>query len=276
MPELAPSSAPSASRFADATAVQPSDDGTYSGQIHEGWDIVGNANGGYLLALLGRALRDASGRPDVVAMTAHYLAPGKPGPVSITPRLLKSGKSFATVTGEMYAGDRLLLHATGSFGDLAEVAGTVERVEAGPPDLPSPDQCVRAVPDGSFPPPVMRNYDLRLHPEDVGFLTGKPHGQALVRGWFRLLDDEPMDTVTSLMAIDAFPPTAFNAALPVSWTPTVELTAHLRARPATTWLRCEFTTRFVSGGLLEEDGLVWDDEGRMIAQSRQLALVPRG
>ena len=78
-----------------------------------------------------------------------------------------------------------------------------------------------------------------------------------------------------LLAVDAFPPTAFNTRLPVAWTPTVELTAHVRARPVPGWVRCRFSTRFVTGGFLEEDGEVWDERGRLVAQSRQLALVPR-
>jgi hypothetical protein len=78
------------------------------------------------------------------------------------------------------------------------------------------------------------------------------------------------------VATDAFPPTAFDARLPLGWTPTVELTAHVRARPEPGWLRCRFTTPFVTGGFLEEDGEVWDASGRSVARSRQLALVPRG
>ena len=114
-----------------------------------------------------------------------------------------------------------------------------------------------------------------LHPDDAGFARGRPSGQMLVRGWFRHLDDEPIDALGLLQATDAYPPTIFNADLPVAWTPTVELTAHVRARPAPGWLRCAFTTRFVTGGFLEEDGVVWDETGTLVAQSRQLALVPR-
>ena len=95
------------------------------------------------------------------------------------------------------------------------------------------------------------------------------------RGWFRLRNEEPIDCFGLLVAVDAFPPTVFNAQLPIAWTPTLELTTHVRGRPEPGWLRCEFTTRFISGGFLEEDGEVWDSTGRLVAQSRQLALLPR-
>ena len=52
----------------------------YAAEIAPGWDIAGNANGGYLIALAARAMADAVGRPPL-SITAHYLSPGKPGPV---------------------------------------------------------------------------------------------------------------------------------------------------------------------------------------------------
>lgn len=82
------------------------------------------------------------------------------------------------------------------------------------------------------------------------------------------------DPIGLLVAVDGFPPTTSYAALPVGWTPTVELTAHVRGVPEPGWLRCSFSTRFVTGSYLGEDGEVWDASGRLIAQSRQLALVP--
>ena len=79
-----------------------------------------------------------------------------------------------------------------------------------------------------------------------------------------------------LVAADTFPPTVFNADLPVAWTPTLELTTHVREHPDPDgWLRCAFTTRFITGGFLEADGELWSESGRLIAQSRQLALLPR-
>jgi hypothetical protein len=57
--------------------------------------------------------------------------------------------------------------------------------------------------------------------------------------------------------------------------PTIELTVHIRGVPAPGPLRCAFRSRFVGGGLVDEEGEIWDTTGTLVAQSRQLALTPR-
>ncbi len=262
--------------FADATAVTPAGEGAWTGRIAPDWDILGNANGGYLLAMAGRAAAEACGRPDPVTMTGHFLAPGRPGPVRLTTEIVKEGRRFATVATTI--ADELgkpLLAALGSFTQLEDRPGP-EHVQGGPPELPDRDACLAVQPTEAFPPPFMAQTDLRLHPDDVPFGAEGPSGFLRVRGWFRWRGDQPLDTLSLLVASDAFPPTIFNADLPVAWTPTLELTTHVRHRPdPNEWLRCSFRTRFITAGFLEEDGELWDGRGRLIAQSRQLALLPR-
>jgi acyl-CoA thioesterase len=260
--------------LADATAVERTGEGTWQGAIEPGWDIGGNANGGYLLAIAGRTLAEATGRPDPTTVTGHFLAPGAPGPVTFDAGVVRAGRRFATATGVLRSPERPLLAVLGSFSELVPGDGP-ERLDGGPPELPPPEECVPVDMASESPPPFMSRVDPRVHPEDAGFWRGEPSGRALVRGWFRLRDDELVDTTALLLVADAFPPTIFNAQLPVAWTPTLELTVHVRARPAPGWLRCAFRTRYVSAGFLEEDGEVWDATGRLVAQSRQLALVPR-
>lgn len=261
-------------RFAAASAVTPLGDGRYSATLPPGWDIMGNANGGYLMSIAARAAADAANRPDPVTVTAHFMRPTGPADVNVDTEVLRSGRRFAVARATM-AGEVPLMAVLGTYGALEE-SDQVHRVEGGPPDLPPPDDCIRLEPTDTFPPPFMGQVELRLDPTDSVFATGTPSGRPRVRGWFRLLDDEPPSTMALLMAVDAFPPTIFNTDLPVAWTPTIELTAHVRARPRPGWLRCVFTTRFITGGFLEEDGEVWDEAGRLVAQSRQLALVPKG
>ncbi len=259
--------------FAAASAVRDLGDGTYAADIVPGWDIIGNAHGGYLLAIAARAAGDAAGRPDPVSVTAHYLSPGTAGAVSVGTRVLRSGRRFATVRADLSAGDTPILSLLGTFGDLADTGGFA-RVEGSPPELPDPGDCVRLPAEEPFSRPFNDRVELRLPPDDAAMTPQQ--GPLRVSGWIRFADGEPFDSIGLLLAIDALVPAAWRAGLPEGWTPTLELTVHVRARPAPGWLRGAFTTRFISGGLLEEDGELWDSAGRMVAQSRQLALVPRG
>lgn len=262
--------------FAAASAVEPHGPDRWRGSIEPGWDIAGNANGGYLLATTARAASLAAGRPDPVTLTGHFLRPGQPGPVTIETEVVKEGRRFATVRATMFSAGNPILATLGSFSELGErPAGASERVDAVPPDLPPPEDCIPVEPTGTFPPPFMGMVQLRLHPDDLPFV-GRASDQPRVRGWFRWPDREPLDTIGLMVAVDAFPPTAFNANLPIAWTPTLELTAHVRSCPPQhDWLRCAFTTRFITGGFLEEDGELWGSDNRLVAQSRQLALLPR-
>ncbi len=54
-----------------------------------------------------------------------------------------------------------------------------------------------------------------------------------------------------------------------------ELAVQVRNPKPTGWLACSFATRFVTDGMFEEDGEIWDEEGNLVALSRQLALVAR-
>ena len=261
-------------QFGVATAVADMGGGVFHCGVAEGWDINGNANGGYMLAMTGRAMARAVDRPDPITVTGHYLAPGKVGPAEVVAHVVKQGRRFATVSATLVAAGRPVLAALGTFGDLSDASDVPELVDGGPPDLPPPEECIRRA-DTRSSVNFSDRLDMRLHPDDARYDDEMPTGRALVRGWFRLNDDEPIDTIALLCCVDAFPPTAFNALLPRGWTPTVELTAHIRLRPSPGWLRCRFTTRFVTGDFLEEDGEVWDSQGRLVAQSRQLALLSR-
>ena len=51
----------------------------------------------------------------------------------------------------------------------------------------------------------------------------------------------------------------------------LEFSVNVRNLPATAWLKGVFRTRFITCGLLEEDGEIWDQNGVLIAISRQIA-----
>jgi hypothetical protein len=268
-----------------AVSARAGEQGTYDGTLGEGWRIGGGVNGGLLLALVGRALStelsrphgDRPGHPDPLAISAYYLTPGEPGPATVHTSVVRRGRAVSTgqaslVQQDADGGEVERLRALATFGDLGLVEDDVWTT-ATPPVLPPPDQCVRAA---EAPPQFLKHasllqrLDLRLDPATTGWAVGRPSGNGVIRGWLRMADGREPDPLLLLLAVDALPPVAFELGLP-GWTPTLELTAHVRCRPAPGWLRVNLTTRTMAGGYLEEDAEVWDSRDRLVALSRQLA-----
>ena len=162
--------------FDRATAVVRRVVGSYDAEIADGWDIGGNANGGYVIALAGRAMADAVGRPPL-SLTAHFLAPGKPGPVAIDVDVVRAGRRTATVVGRMRSADAELLALLGTFAD--QTPGGPSAIVGSPPELPPIDECVLAI------PPIESGFHHRvrasLRPVDAGFATGDPAGRPRCR-----------------------------------------------------------------------------------------------
>lgn len=65
--------------FDEDTALEasPADDRTFRAGMSHRWDTVGPPNGGFLLALAGRALARAVPFPDPVTLTGHFLRPSR-------------------------------------------------------------------------------------------------------------------------------------------------------------------------------------------------------
>lgn len=263
--------------FARAGAVTGGP-GRWEADVPDGWDIRGITNGGFLMSLATRAMEGESDGRELISAIGTFVNPGTPGPVQIEVTGLKSGRSLSTLTADVSREGRGIVYVTGVFADADRPKPDQDLVLGDPPHLPDPDQCVEVVPaedPEGFPPPITGKIDARVHPEDASALMELPGERPVVRGWFRLLDDEPIDAHGVVLATDCFAPAIFNSQYPAGWTPTVDLSIQVRNPRPSGWLACRFVTRFVTDGMLEEDGDIWDESGRLVALSRQLALVPR-
>ena len=257
--------------FDDETRVVPDADGGWTGTVSAGWNIGANPNGGYLLVIVGAALREAlPAQPDALSLTAHYLKPGRPTePCRVVTDVLRTGRSLSTVRATLSQADGARIEALASMGVLD--ASAEPRLEPPPPELPPPEACVpRSGGEQGVALPIVERLDVRLHPDEA---RAGHAGRAQVSGWIRFRDGREPDPLACLLFCDAFPPAVFGLLGAVGWVPTVELTVQLRHRPAPGWIRALFRTVDLSDGRLVEDGWLWDSRGRLVAQSRQLALV---
>jgi len=268
--------------YDEAIAVSPAGPGEYAADLQAGWVVGGGVNGGYVLSVIGNAIKaQLDGHPDPYTISGYYLSATTPGPATIRIEELRRGRGTSTVRatlGQVVDGehvDRVSVLAT--YGDLTRVGGDI-RTTATPPELPPVEECVltsTAPPDVKAFVPMLDRFAMHLDPACAGtFVGGAPSGRAMIQGWFELADHRPIDPIALVTAVDLLPPVTFELGMP-GWAPTLELTVHIRATPAPGLLRLRHESRNFAGGFFEEDCEVWDSAGRLVAQSRQLALAPR-
>jgi acyl-CoA thioesterase len=249
----------------------------FTAGISHRWDTVGPPNGGFLLALAVRGLAEAVPFPDPITVTGHFFRPARHTPVELHVERIRAGKAHASAMVRLDQDGKEILRALGTFSDLAAGAGS-DRSDARPPPLPPPEEClpVRELQPRQWDdlpgrmPELYRAIDVRLaRPER------REEGEiARLEGWMRFVDGRDPDVAALPLLADAFPPAVLDVAESV-WVPTVELTVHVRGRPAPGWIAASFRTRFLRHGYFEEDGELWDSTGRLVALSRQMA-VTRG
>ncbi len=302
--------------FADETAVHADGEGRWSTRLHAAWHIGDTANGGYALTPVLRALGEIAGHPDPLSVTTHFLRPATGDLDGVvTAEQIRVGRTTGVVRGALEQEDRQRLHVTAVFGapvdeaddgnddgdrgdrgdhdgdgddddgdrgdrgDRGDHDGDAAPLAFAPSapgsdELPSPEACVdrRELAQG-VELPILSRVDVRIHPDHA---VAGGSGRAVIAGWIRLADGTAPSVLALPLFADAFPPSLYPLLGEVGWVPTIELTVHVRHRPAPGWVRARFECDDLHGGRMIESGTLWDSSGRVVARSRQLGLhLPR-
>ena len=283
MQDDADTSGPS-TRFARDTSVRPLGDGVYGATIDESWWIFAGPNGGYVAAIVLRAMlaevADASRRPR--SITLQYLRPPSGGPAEVHVVVERAGRTVTNVSARLIQDGRVLVLALAAMA--VDRGGSVEFDETtGLPTMPdgSPVPGVGEIAVEDLDPerdvPMRQHYDLRWVLGDRPFQPGPAEGesQAMTGGWLRPVEPEPIDEVVLAAMTDAWMPPIFSRVQQPLAVPTVDLTIHFRGRPADPLAHCfvVFDSPVAREGYLVEHGRIYSAEGTLLAESRQLAVV---
>ena len=246
------------------------DRATFAADLHPGWAVGGRPNGGYLVALLGRAAVAAGPHADVVAVSAHFLRPPAIGAAEVELEVLHEGRTVSTVRATLRQDDRSCVEALVTTGHLDETAAAW-RGDLDPPEVAPWEDCTRLVAvTEAFEVPLMDQLDLRLDQGSMGWTVGAPSGRGELLGRLALLDEPAFDPLSLLVAVDAFPPAPFDVVV-TGWVPTIQLSAYVRARPADGPVVVRHRAQLIAQGRVDETTTVWDRTGAVVAQATQLA-----
>jgi acyl-CoA thioesterase len=260
------------SRFAADTAVTAKGGGRYDATIDRGWWIERGPNGGYLAAIVLRAMCAEVADPDRPprSITLHYLRPPVEGPCEVEVTIERAGRGLTTASARLRQGDQTSIVALAALG-VDRPGPTLDEHPA--PVVPPPEEVPPRTRGAGEPDiPIRHRFETRPAIGAPPFTRGE---EAVAGGWIRTTDDDPLDPILVAAMTDAWMPAVFSRLeLPVG-VPTIDLTIHLRhlPRPDERWALVRFRTTVAADGYLEEDGEVWSEDGRLLAQSRQLAVL---
>lgn len=259
--------------------------GCYAGHIAPVWTIGNKLHGGTMVAGSGAAAtewlrRTAPERADMfpIAASTDFLGAPEPGAVEYEVRTRKIGRQICLLDVDLIQGGRTLVHTAFTFSHLddTEPLYAADHAADMPPEPPA--DAMRyddRNPMGKMVH-VAQGSSVAIDPKWARFLSGEK-SEPRLRLWIRPRPGDEADpdvaAFFALMSADMSPPVPMNLGH-FGWAPTVQLTTYLRRRPAPGWLRVIAHSREVGGRMFDEDQLVLDSTGAIVAQSRQLALIP--
>jgi len=254
--------------------------GRFAGEIHAGWRAGAGVHGGYVTALVLRgmlaALDDPARAPR--SLTVHFVSRPVEGPCSVAVRVARAGRSLHTLLARLEQDGEARAVALGAFSP----AWTGPEMSAGEPPAAPPPEEIEALAFDEGMPEFFSHVELR--PVFGGF-AGSGAETMEVGGWIQTRPALPVDAVVAAFLADAVWPAPYPRLETPLLAPTIDLTIHFRralpairppaspAVPSGEPVLARFSTRLVHDGFFEEDGELWSRDGRLLAQSRQLALL---
>lgn len=257
--------------FRTDTAVERSPSGTaWRAVIDPAWSGPPGPNGGYIAALLIRAIRAEVDDPARMprSITIHYLRPPADGEVEISVTIERSGRTATTASVRMTQGGKETCIALCVLGGIFESAA---EWSSPAPEVP-PAESVEPMDTSAIPPRIFEQLEMRMLFGGIPF-TGDDDG--LAGGWLRTKLPSPLEPELIAMYTDAWWPAPFARLNGPVLAPTLDLTIHFRSTPPPgehEHVLARFVSNTSAEGFFDEDGELWSADGKLLAQSRQLAL----
>jgi hypothetical protein len=252
----------------------------FEGSLNQHWTIGEKVHGGAMLALCANAARSALNGADgagvePIAVSGSFLWAPDPAALRVQTTIRKRGRRVSLVDVELTQGDRVAVRAVMTMAepehDVAPLLSVNPVVALMTPDPPPGLEPIG--PGHPMADIVHLAHGCDIRPSLTTMAPRADGGPPVIEYWVRPKEGSP-DVLFALLCGDVSAPVTFGVNR-FGWAPTVQLTAYLRGRPADGWLRVMCTTMQIGQDWFDEDHLVVDCEGRIIVQSRQLALVPQ-
>ena len=242
--------------------------------------FVGNTpHGGYLLALMNKAMTQVLPHPSAINSNVYYLDRTEPESAELHVEVFRTSKGSSMGQVKLIQKNKIRCLYSALCSDFDYMKGYSGL------STPLPE-IVKTVKQDAFKvmhyenlglgstPAFIQQLNMSVHPDHAWWDRDISSDVAEARcSAYLELEGGIADTFVLSYLADILPPVVQNKYGSLGWIPTLALSCNIRQLPQTNLLFIDGLAKDISNGYFEQDCYIWDMNGNLVATSRQLAKI---
>ena len=265
-------------QFENSIIIDKSDENIFSMTPSKDYFVGNTPHGGYLTAVMQKALSLSMPHPHVINSNTLYLDRTEPKEISIHVDKIRESRGSSVGRVSLIQDEKLRCMMTGICSDFNYMNG-VNDLETLPPKIfnEKRDSFISLNFDNKqegFTPSFIKQTKCDIAKQHAWWLKNENDlgDEARCSGFISMGEEIPDQFVLSFYS-DFFPPVVMNKYGPLGWVPTLSLTTNIRQLPTTSELFMDVIAKDLNKGFFEQDCQIWDLNKNLVATSRQLTRI---
>jgi len=265
-------------QFENSIIIDKSDENIFSMTPSKDYFVGNTPHGGYLTAVMQKALSLSMPHPHVINSNTLYLDRTEPKEISIHVDKIRESRGSSVGRVSLIQDEKLRCMMTGICSDFNYMNG-VNDLETLPPKIfnEKRDLFISLNFDNKeegFTPSFIKQTKCDIAKQHAWWLKNENDllDEARCAGFISMGQEIPDQFVLSFYS-DFFPPVVMNKYGPLGWVPTLSLTTNIRQLPTTSELFMDVIAKDLNKGFFEQDCQIWDLNKNLVATSRQLTRI---
>ena len=265
-------------QFENSIIIDKSDENIFSMTPSKDYFVGNTPHGGYLTAVMQKALSLSMPHPHVINSNTLYLDRTEPKEISIHVDKIRESRGSSVGRVSLIQDEKLRCMMTGICSDFNYMNG-VNDLETLPPNIfnEKRDLFISLNFDNKqegFTPSFIKQTKCDIAKKHAWWLKNENElgDEARCAGFISMGEEIPDQFVLSFYS-DFFPPVVMNKYGPLGWVPTLSLTTNIRQLPTTSELFMDVIAKDLNKGFFEQDCQIWDLNKNLVATSRQLTRI---
>ena len=265
-------------QFENSIIIDKSDENIFSMTPSKDYFVGNTPHGGYLTAVMQKALSLSMPHPHVINSNTLYLERTEPKEISIHVDKIRESRGSSVGRVSLIQDEKLRCMMTGICSDFNYMNG-VNDLETLPPNIfnEKRDLFISLNFDNKqegFTPSFIKQTKCDIAKKHAWWLKNENElgDEARCTGFISMGEEIPNQFALSFYS-DFFPPVVMNKYGPLGWVPTLSLTTNIRQLPTTSELFMDVIAKDLNKGFFEQDCQIWDLNKNLVATSRQLTRI---